>query len=112
MLEVREVSDAEEEEETATPHNIFEVFATEKKRCNSRPSKVPELTTPQEDRYQAADVGSACTQFKYQLNVEDRLLVSELEDYLMQGKLSLTTPAYIFAASPIIHKDVVKKLRL
>jgi len=112
VLKVREVSDAEEGEETATPHDIFEVFAAEKKRCDSRLSKVPELTAPHKDRYQAANVGSAHTQFKYQLNAKDQLLVSKLEDYLMQGKLSLTTPAHIFAASPIIRKDIVEKLRL
>src|SRR6267142_1151811 len=112
VLEVREVSDVEEEEETNTPYDIFEVFAAEKRRCDSRLSKVPELTTPQEDRYQAADMGSAHTQFKYQSNAEDQLLVSELEDYLMQGKLSLTTPAHVFAARPIICKDIVEKLRL
>src|SRR6266850_8264364 len=112
VLEVREVSDAEEKEETDTPHDIFEVFAAEKRRCDSRPSKVPELTAPQEERYQAADMGSARTQFKYQSNAKDQLLVSELEDYLMQGKLSLTTPAHVFTASPIIHKNVVEKLRL
>ena len=30
----------------------------------------------------------------------------------MQGKLSLTTPAHVFAASPIIRKDIVEKLKL
>ena len=30
----------------------------------------------------------------------------------MQGKLTLTTPAHIFAASPIIRKNITKKLKL
>jgi len=30
----------------------------------------------------------------------------------MQGKLSLTTPAHVFAASPTIRKDVVDKLKV
>jgi len=30
----------------------------------------------------------------------------------MQGKLSLTTPAHIFAASPAIHKDIINKLKV
>jgi len=112
VLEIREVNDAdEEEEEVTTPHDIFEVFAAEKKKHDSRLSKVPKLTTPY-NRYQAANTGSACTQFKYQSNAKDHHLVSKLEDYLMQGKLSLTTLAHIFAASPIIHKDIVEKLRL
>jgi len=113
MLEVREINNAhKEEEEATTTHNIFKVFAAEKKKCDNRLSKVPELTTPHGPRYQTPDTSSSCTQFKYQSNAKDCHLVSELEDYLMQGKLSLTTPAHIFAASPIIRKDVVEKPRL
>ena len=51
-------------------------------------------------------------QYWYQSNAEDQQLVSKLEDYLMQGKLSLTTPAHVFAASPTIRKDVVNKLKV
>jgi len=113
VLEIREVNNADEEEEKVTmPHDIFKVFTAEKKKCDSRPSKVPKLTTPYKHRYQAADTSSTCAQFKYQSNTKDHHLVSKLEDYLMQGKLSLTTPAHIFAASPIICKDIVEKLRL
>jgi len=113
MLEIREVNDVDEEEEEATmPHDIFEVFAAEKKKCDSRLSKVPKLTTPHGHRYQTANTSSSCVEFKYQSNAKDHHLVSKLEDYLMQGKLSLTTLAHIFAASPIIWKDVVEKLRL
>jgi len=113
MLEVREINNVhKEEEEATTTHNIFKVFAAEKKKCDNRPSKVPKLMTPHGPRYQTPDTSSSCAQFKYQSNAEDCHLVSELEDYLMQGKLSLTTPAHIFAASPIIHKDVVEKPRL
>ena len=36
----------------------------------------------------------------------------ELEDYLLQGKLSNTTPAHVFAASPAIRKDIAKKIRV
>ena len=113
MLEVREVSSTDkEEEEVAAPHDIFKVFMAEKKRHNSRPSKVPKLMTPYEHRYQATNTSSTHMQFKYQLNAKDYHLVSELEDYLMQGKLSLTTPAHVFTTSPIIQKNVVEKLRL
>jgi hypothetical protein len=38
--------------------------------------------------------------------------MSELQDYLMQGQLSLTTPAHVFAASPSIRKDVVDRLKV
>jgi len=51
-------------------------------------------------------------QYWYQSNAEDQQLVSELEDYLMQGKLALTTLAHVFAASPAIRKDVVDKLKV
>jgi len=51
-------------------------------------------------------------QYWYQSNAEDQQLVSELEDYFMQGKLSLTTLAHVFAASPTIRKDVVNKLKV
>jgi hypothetical protein len=30
----------------------------------------------------------------------------------MQGRLSLMTPAHVFAASPIIHKNIVEKLKV
>jgi len=36
----------------------------------------------------------------------------ELEEYLMKGKLSLTTPAHILAASPAICKNLAKKLKV
>ena len=38
--------------------------------------------------------------------------MSELKNYLMKGKLALTTPAHIFAASPAICKDVVERLKV
>jgi len=36
----------------------------------------------------------------------------ELEEYLMQGKLSLTMPAHIFATSPPVHKNIAEKLKV
>jgi len=51
-------------------------------------------------------------QYQYQSNAEDQQLVSKLEDYLMQGKLALTTLAHVFAASPAIRKDVIDKLKV
>jgi len=78
------------------------VFTAKKRKHNRRQSKVPKLMIHQEHMYQTADTGNVCMQFKYQLNAEDHHLILELEDYLMQGKLLLTTPAHIFAASPVI----------
>ena len=109
ILQIREVSTtAEEKEEEQVPHDIFEVFATKKKKCDNRASKVPELATP------PPSIGTARTspQFHYLSGADDQHLVSELQGYLMQGKLMLTTPAHVFAASPTIRKDLVKKLRL
>jgi hypothetical protein len=113
VLQVREVLDAAEEEEEV-PHDIFEVFAAERRKRDNRPSKTPELASLQDTKLSTSDVSTTrpSPQFRYQSNAEGHHLVSELEDYLMQGKLSLTTPAHVFAASPIIRKDVVDKLRL
>jgi len=88
------------------------VFTAEKRKHDRRQSKVPKLTIHQEHMYQTANTGNMCMQFKHQLNAEDHHLILELEDYLMQGKLLLTTPTHIFVASPVIQKDIVEKLRL
>jgi hypothetical protein len=50
-------------------------------------------------------------QYRYQANAKDQHLTAELEEYLMQGKLSLMTPAHIFAASTAICKLIAEKLR-
>jgi hypothetical protein len=36
----------------------------------------------------------------------------ELQSLLLEGKLSLTTPAHVFAASPSIRKDICNKLKV
>ena len=51
-------------------------------------------------------------QYRYHSNAEDQRLLSELEDYLMQGKLSLTMPAHIFAFRPAIRRNVTEKLKV
>lgn len=38
--------------------------------------------------------------------------MTELEDFLLQGKLSLTTPAHVLAASSAIRKDIFDKLKV
>jgi hypothetical protein len=50
-------------------------------------------------------------QYRYQATVEDQQLTTELATLLMSGKLALTTPAHILAASPIIRKELCEKLR-
>ena len=51
-------------------------------------------------------------QYHYQANIENHRLVSELHTWLMEGKLSQTTPAHILAASPGIRKELVEKLKV
>jgi hypothetical protein len=43
--------------------------------------------------------------------VEDQQLMTELTTWLMSGKLALTTPAHILAASPTICKELSEKLQ-
>ena len=52
-------------------------------------------------------------QYRYQAaaSVEDQQLTDQLREWLMDGKLSLTIPAHIFAASPSFQKDLVDRLR-
>jgi hypothetical protein len=47
ILQVKEVANPAEEQEI--PHDIFEVFATEKKQCEFKVSKLPEFVTPPAD---------------------------------------------------------------
>ena len=78
-------------------------------------SKAPELSVPPPlTQAPATSSGSSRpnAQYRYHSNAEDQRLLSELEDYLMQGKLSLTTPAHIFAVSPAIRRNVIEKLKV
>ena len=113
ILQVKE-SVAPDEDEEDFPHDIFEVFAAEKKKRDNKASKVPELSAPPATQAQVTSSGNSrsSSQYRYQSNTEDHWLVSELKDLLMQGKLALTTPAHIFAASPIIRKDIVERLKV
>jgi hypothetical protein len=102
------------EEEPEFPHDIYEVFAAEKKKHEPKASKAPELATPPQHVNSRTSSGNSrsAPQFRYQPSAEDERLVSELRDYLMQGRLSLATPAHVFAASPSIRKDVVERLKV
>jgi hypothetical protein len=44
--------------------------------------------------------------------MEDQCLISELQDWLMGGKLIQTTLAHVLATSPAIHKELVEKLQV
>jgi len=110
---VKEAATNDKEQEFL--HDILEVFAAEKKKHNNKKGKAPKLSTPPKESQAHPATPSnpqPNAQFRYHSNAEDQRLVTKLEDYLMQGKLSLTTPAHVFAASPTIRKDVVDKLKV
>jgi len=114
ILQVRESTTADKDEDEFS-HDIFKVFATEKKKRGDKVSKAPELSVPPPPtQAPATSSGSSRpnVQYRYHSNAKDQRLLSELEDYLMQGKLSLTTPAHIFAVSPAIRKNVTEKLKV
>ena len=95
--------------------DIFQVFVAEKKKRENKATKVLELANPpppeQADTTTTHATRSA-PQYRYQSSAEDQRLVSELHSLLMEGKLSLTTPAHVLAASPMIRKELVEKLRV
>lgn len=124
ILQVKDAVTSDEDEDEFS-HNIFEVFAT-KKKCEdkakaselSAPPPAPRAPTPSTlpPLTQASAAASSNsrpnTQYRYQCNAEEQHLIMELEEYLLQSKLSNTTPAHIFAASPTIHKDIAEKIRV
>ncbi|TFY51017.1 hypothetical protein EVG20_g11208 [Dentipellis fragilis] len=94
---------------------MFEVFATEKKKCDARPSKLPEaapVPSTSKGKSAAAKVEpvKSAPQFRYQSTAEDQKLVDELMTWLLDGCLASTTPAHVLAASPAIRKEMVEKL--
>jgi len=113
ILQVKEAATDNEEQEFL--HDILEVFAAKKKKRDDKKGKAPELSAPPKESQACPTAPSnprPNAQFRYHSNAKDQRLVTELEDYLMQGKLSLTTPAHVFAASPAIRKDIVDKLKV
>jgi len=113
MYQVSETVSLESDNESdEVANDIFQVFATEKKKREANAAKLPELTQPMAEEPKAsASHTRPGPQFRYQATAEDQRLVSELQTWLLEGKLSLTTPAHILAASPAIRKDLVEKLR-
>jgi hypothetical protein len=85
--------------------DIFQVFAAEKKKRENKAAKVLELTNPPPPEQADATTTHAtrsAPQYCYQSSAEDQRLVSELHGLLMEGKLSLTTPAHVLATSLMI----------
>jgi hypothetical protein len=123
-----ENTDSSEED----PIDFFQVLATEKKKRGVRHSNLPEMQSPIHPptpltppalvpaessppvpvSSPAAPTTTTSTtapappqtalQYRYQSTAEDQRLISELKSWLMEGKLALTTPAHILAASPSI----------
>jgi hypothetical protein len=107
----------DEEPEDEQQLDIFGVFAGEKKKRETRASRLPELATPDKATIPTPAPPTASTtrpgpQYRYQATAEDSHLVSELQRWLLDGRLSQTTPAHVLAASPTIRKELVDKLRV
>jgi len=105
--------------------DFFRVYTTEKKKRDAKASKLPKLThakkpnmpatasqnTPTTTSTSTPTTASRMTpQYKYQSNAKDQQLLAKLYKWLLDGKLSLVTPAHILAASPGIRKELVKWL--
>jgi hypothetical protein len=123
---------------------IFEVFAAQKRKQESKAAKLHELVEP---AMQTMPMPPPTTQAKlpelveltvqtmpmplltaqakppttqnkpglqyhYQATTEDQCLISELQAWLLDGKLIQTTPAHILAASPIICKELIEQLHV
>jgi hypothetical protein len=114
ILQITEVQPQVQEQCEDEDLDIFQVFAAEKKKCDNRAAKIPELANPpQEDKSPAATpYAKPAPQYRYHSNAEDQQLISELHSWLMEGKLSLTTSAHILAASPSIWKELVERLKV
>jgi hypothetical protein len=116
--------DSEDEVPNTELYNLFEVFAAENKRCEKRASKLPEATPPPPTiptppvlaptpapPFTPATGAFRAPQFKYQANVKHQKLTDELAAWLLEGKLTQTTPAHILAASNPIRKTLAERLR-
>jgi hypothetical protein len=117
ILQVTQITQAPEQDQHEDDGlNIFQVFAAEKKRRDSKAVHLADLTeAPSQNKPPAPpDPHAACStsQYRYHSNAEDQQLVSELYSWLMEGKLSLATPAHILAASPTIRKELAEKLKV
>jgi len=120
ILQVREVATPDKE---VFSQDIFEVFAAEKMKRPGKasefsapppppPAPAPSTSAPAQPPAATSSAPRSNTQYQYQSDAEDQQLVTELEEYLMKGKLSLTTPAHVFAASHAVRKNIAKKLKV
>jgi len=99
-------------------YNMHEVLITEEKKHKYKPQK-PQDTAPANATsftsvppHQPPANARAAPQYRYQSNAEDQKLIDQLFHLLLEGKVSQATLAQILAASPLICKDLVKRLRM
>ena len=120
MAQLAEALDPEPEPESAADsdnlavdlYSLHEVLAMERKKCESKQNKARETPQPAPSNTAVPTAPSAShppptasrpsPQFRYQSNTEDQKLMAELRNWLLEGKLTLTTPAHILAASQAI----------
>jgi len=117
ILQVTQITQAPEQDQHEDDGlNIFQVFAAKRKKRDGKAVQLADLTeAPPPDKPSVPlDPHAACptVQYRYHSNTEDQQLVSKLYSWLMEGKLSLVMPAHILAASPMIHKELVEKLKV
>jgi hypothetical protein len=130
VIQLPELAQAEEPEELITP-------AAAAAPSNSIPaSKPPPIITPLKTAALSKNVPSLSTplnsdptpptfandplpsstsrvmpQYRYLSNAEDQQLTAKLFKWLLDGKLSLITPAHVLAASPGIRKELIDRLK-
>jgi hypothetical protein len=121
-----ELVQAKEPEEIITPAaassnstNKSPPIVTPAKPTSSSKNKSPQSTPPANDPTPPIFVNEplpsstshTMPQYHYLSNAEDQQLTAELFKWLLDGKLSLITPAHILTASPSIHKELIERLK-
>jgi hypothetical protein len=110
ILQVTQITQTPEQDPSEDSGlDIFQVFAAEKKKRDSKayqPAKLAEVP-PMDQPPMPSDSHTTrpTMQYCYHSNAEDQQLASELYTWLLEGKLSLATPAHILATSPTIRKE-------
>ena len=88
-------------------YDVYEVLAAENTKCAAQP-KLQETGPPTNP---PTTSNTLPPQYQYQSNVEDQKLTSQLCTWLLEGKLTQTTPAHILATSAPIQKELADQLR-
>jgi hypothetical protein len=82
---------------------------------NKPPPSMPLTNDPSHPTFSNEPLHSSTSrtmpQYCYLSNAEDQQLTAELFKWLLDGKLSLITPAHVLAASPSIRKELIEQLK-